>query len=226
MGESGVQILMLVLAGAYVGWSRLRAGADWRAGEPAPVPVGRLAPADAPAPVAVPVATTDPAGAAAGSEVAPRPAGTAPLPERGPWRQGLHRCEQSVRRARCAVDSVSSAQARAQLLPVVRRMDAELPAVLALVELGRSLADGPGTVRGELAVYRVSDQLDDAGNRFGELTEQVLAAVGQLVAEPDLDRVHRQAAELRDGFPLLRPMSALYGTEPAPAPGAVLDPVG
>jgi hypothetical protein len=131
-----------------------------------------------------------------------RAAPTAPGLDR--WLHELQRCEQAVHRAAQAVDSVSSTTARLDLRSVVRRMDAELPSVLALVELGRGLDAGG---RDESA--RVLRQLDDAATRFGTITDQVLEAVVDLVATPDLDRVHRQVATLREQFPLQRPLSAL-----------------
>lgn len=156
-----------------------------------------------------------------------RTAEMSPGPGRDPWQHELRRCEQAVHRAWCAVDTVSSAQARAELRSVVRRMEAELPAVRALAELGRSFTVGAPSRSGNEAARRVFRQLADAATTFGEFTDQVLAAVGQLVAAPDLDRMRRQVGELRGGFPLLRPMSALLRSGPdAPRSGTLLDPVG
>lgn len=139
----------------------------------------------------------------------------------------LHRCEQAVARARCAVESVSSARAREALLMVVRRMDAELPSVEALVEVGRGLGS-PGGVphaeRGDAVLRRVRGQITDVAERFGMITEHVLDIVVDLVAEPDLHRMHREVAVLRDRFPLLRPMSAVFGpAEHVPAGTAPFD---
>ncbi|WP_243790212.1 hypothetical protein [Saccharopolyspora gloriosae] len=128
----------------------------------------------------------------------------------------LHRCEQAVARARCAVDSVSSARAREALLMVVRRMDAELPSVEALVEVGRGLNTGsrglPDAEHGDEVLRRVRGQIADVAERFGVIADHVLNIVVELVAAPDLHRMHRQVAVLRDQFPLLRPMSAVFGS--------------
>ncbi|GAA2810018.1 hypothetical protein [Saccharopolyspora taberi] len=130
------------------------------------------------------------------------------------WLPQLRRCEQAVRRAALAVDSVSSAQARQALRTLVVRMDAELPNVRALVELGRSLdAD---EVREEAVLRRVFQQLDDAATRFGMITDHVLETVVQLVADADLSQMHEQVMVLREQFPLLRPMSAVFGPATAP----------
>ena len=151
-------------------------------------------------------------------EVVPQPAVVAAAaepparPDR--WLPQLHRCEQAVRRAARAVDSVSSAQARQNLHALVVRMDAELPNIRALVELGRSLdADD---VREEAVLLRVFQQLDDAADRFAMITDHVLETVVQLVADADLGRMHQQVTVLREQFPLLRPMSAVLGPAPAP----------
>jgi hypothetical protein len=158
----------------------------------------------------------------------PPPAATDPLspsvPRLDRWLHQMRRCEQAVRRAARAVDSVSSTPARTGLQSVVRRMDAELPNVRALVELGRSLDAGGRD--GEPATGRVLGQLDDAARRFGMLTDQVLQAVVELVAAPDLGRVHQQVAALRDQFPLQRPMSAALGGQPESADKALIDTPG
>ncbi|MFR9731402.1 hypothetical protein ACL03H_19425 [Saccharopolyspora sp. MS10] len=132
------------------------------------------------------------------------------------WLRDLHRCEQAVSRARCAVESVSSARARESLLMVVRRMDAELPTVQALVEVGRTA----GPAGDERVLRRVRAQVAEAAQRFTAVTEEVLDVVVELVALPDLHRVHRDVAVLRDRFPLLRPLSALLERDPDP----VLEP--
>lgn len=143
-----------------------------------------------------------------------------PVPDR--WLHEVQRCEQAVHRAARAVDAVSSTQARNQLQTVVRRMDAELPNVRALSELGRGLASSdPGD---DAVVRRVQSQLDDAAVRFGMITDHVLEAVVNLVAEPDLSRVHEQVTVLRDQFPLLRPMSAVFGPKPGSTPPRSLMP--
>lgn len=140
-----------------------------------------------------------------------QPASTAPGLDR--WLHRMRRCEQAVRRAAQAVDSVSSSSARLDLRSVVRRMDAELPHVRALVELGRALDAAKHD--DVAAATRVLRQLDDAANRFGALADQVRDAVVDLVAAPDLDRMHQRVVALRAQFPLQRPMSALRG-DPEP----------
>ncbi len=102
---------------------------------------------------------------------------------------------------------------------VVRRMDAELPNVAALVELGRGLAaeDPPAQARGAQVQTRVRGQVADVAERFGSIAEELLKIVQRLVADPDLPRLHGEVAVLRDEFPLLRPMSAVFEPEPAAA---------
>ncbi len=138
------------------------------------------------------------------------------------WLHEAQRCEQAVYRAARAVDAVSSTQARHQLQTVVRRMDAELPNVRALSELGRGLAGSEPS--DDAVVRRVRSQLGDAATRFGMVTDHVLEAVVELVAEPDLSRVNEQVTVLREQFPLLRPMSAVVGTVPDSAPTRSLLP--
>ncbi|MCX2728902.1 hypothetical protein OOZ19_01485 [Saccharopolyspora sp. NFXS83] len=141
----------------------------------------------------------------------------------------LHRCEQAVARARCAVESVSSARAREALLMVVRRMDAELPNVQALVEVGRGLGAGarprglPDADRGDEVLRRLRGQLCDVAARFGMITDHVLDIVVDLVAAPDLHRMRHEVAVLRDQFPLLRPMSAVFGPGERATGGAPFD---
>ncbi|MBF6507985.1 hypothetical protein IU422_09540 [Nocardia farcinica] len=159
-----------------------------------------------PAPVAVP------------QPVQPPPAQAQP-PD--PWLHDVRRCEQAVHRAGCAVDAVSSTRARQNLQAVVRRMDAELPNVRALAELGRGLtASGADAA----VLRRVRAQLADAAVRFGMITDHVVEAVVELVANPDLNRMHQQVVVLRDQFPLLRPMSAVFGPKPAATPTRTLAP--
>ncbi|MCA1191046.1 MULTISPECIES: hypothetical protein [unclassified Saccharopolyspora] len=136
------------------------------------------------------------------------------------WVRDLHRCEQAVARARRAVESVSSARAREALLVVVRRMDAELPSVQALVEVGRGSDLDPRSAdrRDQEVLRRVRDQVAEAAARFASITEDVLHVVVDLVAAPDLPRVHHEVAVLRDRFPLLHPMSEVFAREDAPPP--------
>lgn len=134
-----------------------------------------------------------------------------PLLVRDRWFGEWHRCEQAVCRAARAVESVSSVRARQGLSGVVHRMDAELPNVRVLVELGRGL-EGDG-IREADAACRVLDQLVDASARFAAVTDHVLECVVELVAEPDLERVSERVTVLRDRFPLVRPMSAVVGAD-------------
>lgn len=136
------------------------------------------------------------------------PAPTAPGPHGlDRWSHRMRLCQQAVDRAERSVDSVSSGPARCDLRSVVRRMDAELPSVRALVELGRGLDASRRDDR--VAATRVLRQLDDAQAHFAALAEQIVDTVADLVAAPDLDRVHDRVEALRDQFPLQRPMSAL-----------------
>lgn len=152
---------------------------------------------------------------AAPSQLAAVPLVQAQSPDR--WLHDVRRCEQAVHRAARAVDAVSSAQARQNLQAVVRRMDAELPNVRALAELGRGLTSADAAV-----LNRVRGQLEDAVVRFGMVTDHVVDAVVELVADPDLARVHQQVVVLREQFPLLRPMSAVFGPKPGSAPARAL----
>ncbi|WP_433870367.1 hypothetical protein [Saccharopolyspora sp. CA-218241] len=164
----------------------------------------------APAPV------PDDPGPAFGDPAAPA------LPD--PWSVQVQRCEQAVHRARCAVEAISSASARHALQAVVRRMDAELPSARALAELGRGLDRG-GRAGDTAVLDRVVRQLDDAVERFGAITGEVLDAVVDLVADRDLDRLHERVLVLREQFPLLRPMSSLVSPAPSPAAPKALVPL-
>ena len=135
----------------------------------------------------------------------PPPAVTVrPVPA-DPWSPALRRCEQAVHRAGQAVEAISSRETRNRLQAVVRRMDAELPDVRVLSELGKGLGDSRREV--EIA-DRVRVQLADTAARFAEITAELL----DLVAEPD--DVGPRVALLRDGFPLVRPLSRVLA-EPA-----------
>lgn len=151
----------------------------------------------------------------------PQPAAVQPVQAQPQdrWLHDVRRCEQAVHRAARAVDAVSSTQARQNLQAVVRRMDAELPNVRALAELGRGLTSADAAV-----LSRVRGQLEDAVVRFGMVTDHVVEAVVELVADPDLARVHQQVVVLREQFPLLRPMSAVFGPKPGSAPTRTLLP--
>lgn len=146
-----------------------------------------------------------------------RPAGTgtpcreAQQASAGPdrWLCRMRRCEQAVRRAELAAESVSSEQARSRLRLVVRRMRAELPSVRTLVELGRGLDGGP---RRDASTERVFEQLTAATDRFAAITDQVLESVVRLVAAPDLDRLGGEVGALREQFPLVRPLSEVWDT--------------
>lgn len=142
-----------------------------------------------------------------------------PAPWQGPdrWAREVRRCEQAVARACRAADSVSSASARECLLMVVHRMEAELPSVEALAELGRGLAAQPDPPeRTARALQRVRANLSDAVAAFGAIAERLLELVVELVARPDLARLHREVAVVRENFPLLRPMSEVLGGAPEP----------
>lgn len=149
------------------------------------------------------------------------PHGGQPLPRssRDVWAMPLHRCEQAVSRADRAVESVSSARARHRLSGVVHRMDAELPNVRALVELGRRLETGNArrgasdAAEQEAVAGRIHQQLVEAATRFGAVTDTVLASVLELVSHADPFRLDEQVAVLRDEFPLLRPMSVVLGPD-------------
>ncbi|MFC7341620.1 hypothetical protein [Saccharopolyspora griseoalba] len=116
------------------------------------------------------------------------------------WAPAVRRCEQSVHRAGQAVEAVSSRETRNRLRAVVRRMDAELPDVRVLAELGKGLGDSR---RDAEVAGRVRAQLAGAAARFAETTEEVL----ELVA--DAEDAERRVAALRDRFPLVRPLSAV-----------------
>ncbi len=102
-------------------------------------------------------------------------------------------------------------QARRSLHAVVRRMEAELPNVHALVELGRSFDSGTG--QHEPVVPRVRGHLDDAVDHFDILTEHMLDIVTELVTDPDLERLEEQVTTLRGRFPISRPMSTITRPE-------------
>lgn len=123
-----------------------------------------------------------------------------PLPRRSPdvWEPHVQHCEQAVLRASRSVEAMSSQQVRNRLRTVVRRMDAELPNLRVLAELGRGLGS---TSRDAEVAGRVRAELTEAEKRFGAVTGEVL----ELVEDPDAERV----GELRGRFPLLRPISAV-----------------
>ena len=123
-----------------------------------------------------------------------------PLPRMAPdvWEPHVQHCEQAVLRASRSVEAMSSQQGRNRLRTVVRRMDAELPNLRVFAGLGRGLG---GSSRDAEIAGRVRAELTEAEERFGAVTGEVL----QLVEDPDAERVR----ELRDRFPLLRPISAV-----------------
>lgn len=142
-----------------------------------------------------------PAGPAAG--------GTGVSPTiRDAWLCEQNRCEQAVRRAARAVDTVSSERARRSLRRLVHRMDAELPYVRALVELGRRLEPTPSAER-DAATARVHRQLVVAATRFDEVADELARSVAELVADADLGAVRSRTDVLRERFPLVPSMSAL-----------------
>lgn len=162
---------------------------------------------------------------APGPGVAPGAGEVAPLtdalgqPYRAEWLPAVTSCVLSLSRARRAVDAVSSREARGILHTVLRRMDAELPNVRVLAELGTSLQQARPV--DDAAVQRVRMQLREAVHRYASFAEQLLGVVEELVSEPDLDRTKEHVEALRRQFPLLRPMSELLGGDrpPALAPG-------
>lgn len=89
---------------------------------------------------------------------------------------------------------------------MVRRMEAELPDVRALVELGRGLE---GQHADPDAVRRVREQVEEAATRFAALAGQLVEVVEHHVGDPDLARLNTEVAALRGRFPLLRPLSAV-----------------
>ncbi|MBE9374907.1 hypothetical protein IQ251_10675 [Saccharopolyspora sp. HNM0983] len=147
------------------------------------------------------------------------PAPGVPEPPQAEWLPAVNSCAASLFRARRAVDAVSSQEARNCLRAVLRRMDAELPNVRVLAELGCSLEHGGP--RDGAAVQRVRAQLQDAVHRYALFAEELLAVVEDLVNEPDLERTREHVDALRRQFPLLRPMSEIVAgaRRPALAPG-------
>ncbi|SFS45348.1 hypothetical protein [Saccharopolyspora flava] len=141
-----------------------------------------------------------------GGDVPEEPAGPAevvpsdvrPRPEPDGWEPHVQHCEQAVLRAGRAVEAVSSLRARNLLQTVVRRMDAELPSLRVFAELGRGLG---GTPRDVEIARRVRAELTAAEHRFAETTAEVL----DLVEDPDPQR----AQQLRDRFPLVKPLSTV-----------------
>lgn len=156
-----------------------------------------------------------PAEGVPADDVTERPVPVRPGLDR--WAHRMLLCQQAVDQAERSVDSLSSGPARSDLCSLVRRMDAELPSVRALVELGRGLDASARDDRA--AATRVLRQLDDAVAHFAALAEQIVEVVGELVAAPDLGRVHHRVEVLRERFPLQGPLSALL-TDPAPLVGA------
>lgn len=167
-----------------------------------------VATVDSAAPV---VPDTDWAGSLRESSSERRAPSAEPLTCLDEWSKRQHRCEQSVYRSARAVDTVSSASARQAMQTILRRMDAELPHVRALAQLGRDLELSNG---GRQATSRANQQLDDAVTRFATLSERVLNTVVLHVADPDLGRLHDHVRVLRDEFPLLRPLSSVVGRGP------------
>lgn len=149
----------------------------------------------------------------------PRSVGTAvggtdvPPTIRDAWLCEQNRCEQAVRRAARAVDTVSSERARRCLRRLVHRMDAELPYVRALVELGRRLEPTPPAER-DAATARVYRQLAVAATRFDETADELARSVAELVADADLGAVRSRTDVLRERFPLVPSMSALAKPPP------------
>lgn len=140
------------------------------------------------------------------------------------WLCELNRCEQAVRRAVCAVDTVSSLPVRRGLRQVVYRMDAELPTVRTLVELGREfdsaapeakpVVDGSASAeQGSSArrdtSRRLHRQLREASAVFTSFADRLTAVVAEFSAEADPDHAQTRIAGLRERFPLLPSMSEI-----------------
>ncbi|NYH78667.1 hypothetical protein FHR84_001992 [Actinopolyspora biskrensis] len=140
------------------------------------------------------------------------------------WLCELNRCEQAVRRAVRAADTVSSLPVRRGLRQVVYRMDAELPTVRTLVELGREFDSaapeanpgGDGAVPPEqesssrrATSRRLHRQVREASAVFTSFADRLTEVVAELGAEADPDHAQTRIAGLRARFPLLPSMSEI-----------------
>lgn len=123
-------------------------------------------------------------------------------------RSAEQRCAQAVHRASEAVQAVTSRPARAELSAVVRRMEAELPDVRAVVALGQELGGGAADAA---VTRRVDEQLADAARGFDGFTQSLLVLIAELPGKPELTRLGTDTARLRQRFPLLRPLSTITG---------------
>lgn len=210
MAELWVVVLAAMLAGAVGGTAAfLLVARGWRTGRPEDAGRG-VSPPPSSGPVRDDPGQTPPPDALPSARPPGDPRSGQPAKPDLWWHQ-MWRCEHAVCRAARAVDAVSSARARERLHAVVRRMDAELPNVRALVELGRGLDAGEGAQNWDATTRRVHEQLDAAACRFGLITDHVSATVLDLVSAPDLSRMNREITLLRKQFPLLQPMSVVLG---------------
>ncbi|GAB2757284.1 hypothetical protein GCM10027174_36690 [Salinifilum aidingensis] len=125
-------------------------------------------------------------------------------------------CEQAVQRCLRAVEAVTAESARSELAALVRRMDAELPTVRALVALADELAAGSD---GRTAVAHVDAGLAEAARGFDALAAEVLALIDELPRLPGRQRTSERTARLRSRFPLAPPMSAVTRVGEAGAAG-------
>ncbi len=140
------------------------------------------------------------------------------------WLCELNRCEQAVRRAVRAADTVSSLPVRRGLRQVVYRMDAELPTVRTLVELGREFdsaaPEAEPAAGGEVSAEqgsstrratsrRLHRQLREASAVFTSFADRLTEVVAELSAETDPDHAQTRIAGLRERFPLLPSMSEI-----------------
>ncbi len=121
-----------------------------------------------------------------------------------------------MRRCLRAVEAVTAEAARSELMALVRRMDAELPTVRALVALGDELAASSG---GCAAAAQVDEGLDETARGFDELAAEVLALIDELPRLPGRQQTSERAARLRNRFPLAPPMSAVTGAGETGAAG-------
>ncbi|PRW63890.1 hypothetical protein [Actinopolyspora mortivallis] len=158
-----------------------------------------------PAPVAVP-GGGEPPRTVSRQHVEPDAGSRDGAGERDTWRCELARCEQAVSRSARAVDTVSSCPLRQGLRHVVHRMEAELPTVRTLVELGHEL---DGQRRHDATLLRVRRQVHAAAEEFTGFADRLTATVSEIAAEPDPDRARERIEALRACFPLLPPMSTI-----------------
>ncbi len=140
------------------------------------------------------------------------------------WLCELNRCEQAVRRAVRAADTVSSQPVRRGLRQVVHRMDAELPTMRTLVELGREFDSAAAEAKpgaGEAAPaerdsserrttsWRLHRRAREASAEFTSFADRLTEVVAELNAEGDPEHAQTRISGLRERFPLLPSMSEI-----------------